>query len=52
MEFKFVGELPGAGLDPELAETDDSGHAAAIVRLASVLVYDSKHGRVVPEEDP
>jgi hypothetical protein len=36
VEFKFVGSLPDAGLDPEVAETDDTGHAAATVRLASV----------------
>jgi hypothetical protein len=37
VEFKFLGSLPSAGLDPEVAETDNNGHAAAMVRLASVV---------------
>ena len=34
--FQFLGSLPGADLDPEVVATDDAGHAAATVRLASV----------------
>jgi hypothetical protein len=36
VEFRFLGRLPGAALDPEVAETDEDGYAAASVRLGSV----------------
>ncbi|HUR94120.1 MAG TPA: Ig-like domain-containing protein [Gemmatimonadales bacterium] len=35
--FSFLGELPGAGLDPASVLTDADGRAAAIVRLGEVV---------------
>ena len=36
VEFSFVGELPGAGLDPAAVTTGADGRAAAVVRLGVV----------------
>lgn len=36
VEFGFVGELPGAGLDPPSALTNEDGRASAVVRLGTV----------------
>jgi hypothetical protein len=36
VEFSFVGELPGAGLDPATVTTGADGRAAAVVRLGVV----------------
>jgi hypothetical protein len=36
VEFSFVGDLPGAGLEPGTVLTDDNGRASAVVRLAAV----------------
>lgn len=36
VEFSFVGEIPGAGLDPSIVSTDENGRASAVVRLGSV----------------
>ena len=36
VEFGFVGELPGAGLDPAAVTTDADGRASAVVRLGEV----------------
>jgi hypothetical protein len=33
VEFGFLGEVPGAAIDPALATTDDDGRAEAFVRL-------------------
>ena len=33
VQFSFLGDLSGAALDPASIETDEEGHAAAIVRL-------------------
>jgi hypothetical protein len=35
VEFGFLGEVPGAAVDPALATTDDEGRAEAFVRLGS-----------------
>jgi hypothetical protein len=37
VQFSFLGDLPGAGLDPASVLTDDEGRAAAIVRLGEVV---------------
>ena len=37
VRFSFLGELPGAGLDPASVLTDDNGQASAIVRLGDVV---------------
>jgi hypothetical protein len=37
VQFSFLGDLPGAGLDPASVLTDAEGRAAAIVRLGEVL---------------
>ena len=37
IQFSFLGDLPGAGLDPASVLTDDQGRAAAIVRLGETL---------------
>jgi hypothetical protein len=37
VQFSFLGDLPGAGLDPESILTDQDGLATAIVRLGEVL---------------
>ncbi len=36
VEFSFVGDVPGASLDPASVLTDAEGHAAAVVRLGDV----------------
>lgn len=36
VRFSFVGDLPGADVDPATVLTDEDGHAAAIVRLGEV----------------
>jgi hypothetical protein len=36
VEFSFIGEIPGAGLDPATVSTDENGRASAVVRLGSV----------------
>jgi hypothetical protein len=36
VEFSFLGELPGAGLDPAAVTTGADGRAAAVVRLGEV----------------
>ena len=36
VQFGFLGELPGAALDPASVLTDENGTAAAIVRLGDV----------------
>lgn len=35
VEFGFLGEVPGAAVDPGLVTTDDEGRAEAFVRLGS-----------------
>ena len=35
VEFGFLGEVPGAAVDPALVTTDDEGRAEAFVRLGS-----------------
>ncbi len=35
VEFGFLGEVPGAAVDPGLVTTDDEGRAEAVVRLGS-----------------
>jgi hypothetical protein len=37
VQFSFLGDLPGAGLDPASVLTDEEGRAAAIVRLGEVV---------------
>jgi hypothetical protein len=37
VQFSFLGDLPGAGLDPASVLTDEEGRAAAIVRLGQVV---------------
>jgi hypothetical protein len=37
VQFSFLGDLPGAGLDPASVLTDEEGRAAAIVRLGTVV---------------
>jgi hypothetical protein len=37
VHFSFLGELPGAGLDPASVLTDEEGRAEAIVRLGEVV---------------
>jgi hypothetical protein len=37
IQFSFLGDLPGAGLDPASVLTDDQGRAEAIVRLGETL---------------
>jgi hypothetical protein len=36
VQFGFLGELPGAALDPASVLTDENGQAAAVVRLGDV----------------
>jgi hypothetical protein len=36
VQFSFLGDLPGAALDPASLLTDEDGRAAAIVRLGDV----------------
>jgi hypothetical protein len=36
VRFTFLGDLPGAALDPDTVLTDEEGRAAAIVRLGEV----------------
>jgi hypothetical protein len=36
VQFSFLGDLPGAALDPESVLTDENGRAAAIARLGDV----------------
>jgi hypothetical protein len=36
IQFSFLGELPGAALDPASVLTDENGLAAAVVRLGDV----------------
>jgi hypothetical protein len=36
VQFSFLGDPPGAGLDPASVLTDEQGRAAAIVRLGDV----------------
>jgi hypothetical protein len=36
VEFSFISEIPGAGLDPATVSTDENGRASAVVRLGSV----------------
>jgi len=36
VQFTFVGDLPGAALDPASVLTDENGRAAAIVRLGDL----------------
>ena len=36
VEFDFLGDVPGAGIDPALVTTGDDGSAEAIVRLGTV----------------
>jgi hypothetical protein len=35
VEFGFLGDVPGAAIDPALTTTDDEGHAEAFVRLGT-----------------
>src|SRR4051812_38498401 len=37
VQFSFLGDLPGAGLDPASVLTDAEGRAEAIVRLGEVV---------------
>jgi hypothetical protein len=37
VQFSFLGDIPGAGLDPATVLTDENGRAAAVVRLGRVL---------------
>jgi len=37
VQFSFVGDVPGAGLDPASVVTDQNGRAAAVARLGRVL---------------
>lgn len=37
IQFSFLGDLPGAGLDPASVLTNDQGRAAAMVRLGETL---------------
>jgi hypothetical protein len=36
VEFSFLGEIPGAELEPSTVSTDENGRASAVVRLGSV----------------
>jgi hypothetical protein len=36
VEFSFVGEIPGAGLEPSIVSTDENGRASVVVRLGLV----------------
>jgi hypothetical protein len=35
VEFEFLGDVPGAAIDPPLTTTDDEGYAEAVVRLGT-----------------
>jgi hypothetical protein len=37
VQFSFLGDLPGAALDPASVLTDEEGRAAAIVRLGEIV---------------
>jgi hypothetical protein len=37
VEFGFLGDVPGAALDPPLTTTDDEGRAEAFVRLGTEI---------------
>jgi hypothetical protein len=37
IQFSFLGDLPGSGLDPASVLTDEQGRAEAIVRLGETL---------------
>jgi hypothetical protein len=52
VEFGFLGEVPGAAIDPALVTTDDEGRAEAFVRLGSETGEHSIIARVAGTASP
>ena len=52
VEFGFLGELPGAGVDPGVVTTGDDGTAEAIVRLGTISGPQMIVARVVGAATP
>jgi hypothetical protein len=52
VEFSFVGEIPGAGLEPSIVSTDENGRASAVVRLGSVAGEQLIVARVTASSSP
>jgi hypothetical protein len=52
VQFSFLGDLPGAALDPASVLTDENGRAAAIVRLGEVPGEQVIVARVMNSQTP
>src|SRR6186997_536521 len=52
VEFGFLGDVPGAAVDPGLVTTDAEGRAEAVVRLGSETGEHSIIARVVGAASP
>jgi hypothetical protein len=52
VEFSFVGEIPGAGLEPSIVSTDENGRASTVVRLGSITGEQLIDARVAASSSP